>query len=210
MKVFECYTDGGSKIHKEIYEASSGILVYHGGTCVAKKGKFHKGGTNNYGEAYAVLYALKNISKYIRKNNIKGPYAVHIYMDSKLTRDACESWIYNWAKAKGKIWLNSEKKPVANQSVFKKIYKQYLLNENFKITFLHIKSHIVDEFPPPYKIDAKYIDKVMKTSKAKSALEKFCRFNKLKIDKNTFFKHIYCNHIVDEICTEVMQREGTL
>lgn len=128
------------------------ILVYTDGSCIKNKQSKPCGGygihfpnkeyddvskkfllkpiTNQRAELYAVLQAIRTVQKHSFKSLV-------IHTDSKYTINSVTVWVNQWIK---NGWLASNKKPVKNQDIIKKIYA--LLNKHKgKITFKHVFAH---------------------------------------------------------------------
>lgn len=113
---------------------------------VAKLSGAEKETTNNKMELTATLEALKylkkNISKILENNTVK----VKIKTDSKYVKNGITEWIINWEKNN---WKGSNKKPVANQELWKELLSlKNLLNDklvkaNFdEIKFEYVEGHV--------------------------------------------------------------------
>jgi len=88
--------------------------------------------TNNRAELFAILQAIKLILKSKIKFN-----KINIYTDSDYSQKSLNLWINKW---KQNNWLNSQKKPVENQDIIKKIDDLRINNPN-KIFIHWIKAH---------------------------------------------------------------------
>ncbi len=125
------------------------VLIYTDGACSGNPGpggwgalltwnqkvKEISGGaahtTNNRMEMQAIIEALKTLNK---------PCKVEIRSDSALIVNAfTQGWIENWQK---RGWRKSNKKPVENQDLWKKMLK---VMEPHKITWTKVKGHADDE-----------------------------------------------------------------
>ncbi len=93
-------------------------------------GPFNNGNiTNNSAELYAIYVGIRRTIKKYKFDTM------NIYTDSEYCQKSLTLWIKNW---KINDWKNSQKKPVENQDIIKKIDK-YL--QNYKINIIWIRSH---------------------------------------------------------------------
>lgn len=92
--------------------------------------KEHSGGinktTNNIMELTAVLKSFQYSYETL----------VTIYSDSQYVVKGYNEWIENWVKNK---WTTSAKKPVANQNLWKELYKLKTYKTNYKLAW--VKAH---------------------------------------------------------------------
>ena len=87
----------------------------------------YKKTTNNRMELLGVIRALQELNK---------PCQVTIYSDSKYVVDAFnQHWIDSWVK---KNWINSQKKPVKNPDLWKRLLKA---KEPHQVKFIWVKGH---------------------------------------------------------------------
>ncbi|MBP9765969.1 MAG: ribonuclease HI [Candidatus Pacebacteria bacterium] len=99
--------------------------------------------TNNKMELRATIeglkYLKKNISKIINNDDVK----IKIKTDSKYVKNGITEWIINWEKNN---WKGSNKKPVANQELWKELLsvKNFLNDKLIKATFSEIKFEYVE------------------------------------------------------------------
>ena len=83
--------------------------------------------TNNRMELLGVITALEALNR---------PCNVTLYSDSKYVVDAFnQHWIDSWVK---KIWINSQKKPVKNPDLWKRLLKA---KEPHQVKFIWVKGH---------------------------------------------------------------------
>tara|TARA_B100000475_G_C14821872_1_gene240959 strand:+ start:82 stop:573 length:492 start_codon:yes stop_codon:yes gene_type:complete len=87
---------------------------------------FEKETTNNRMELLASINSLKKI---------KGDYKVKLYTDSNYLKSGITLWIKNWKKNN---WLNSQKKPVANQDLWLLLDD---INKRLSIEWNWVKGH---------------------------------------------------------------------
>tara|TARA_B100000579_G_scaffold338294_1_gene289461 strand:- start:1382 stop:1855 length:474 start_codon:yes stop_codon:yes gene_type:complete len=82
--------------------------------------------TNNRMEIVAAIQGLKEI---------KFSYKINLYTDSNYLKNGITTWIKSWKKNN---WINSNKKPVANQDLWKELDN---INKNLKINWEWVKAH---------------------------------------------------------------------
>ncbi len=129
MKV-TIYTDGSARSNPEGPGGYGTIIEY-----VDTKGNLHertysagyKKTTNNRMELMAVIVGLEALIK---------PCDVEVISDSKYVTEAFnQNWIENWQK---KGWKKSDKKPVLNVDLWKRLLKAM---EPHEVTFVWVKGH---------------------------------------------------------------------
>jgi len=214
VMLFEIFTDGSSIINteKKIKSCSASFKIYINNKKIAEGNKFFKDGTNNFGEAYAILFSLKTFEKMIKKVDSKilsYPISINVYSDSLISVLACREWIYKWIiSQKNGVLRTSDGSIVANQEIFKEIHDVYLNNILFNIKFIHISSHVIDskEYIKNIKdlIDIYSNNKVVDISKDlfipkkfKIAKEKFKKKNGYEIPNVEFLRLLVYNYTVD-------------
>jgi ribonuclease HI len=87
--------------------------------------------TNQRAELHAIYKGIRTVTKNMEFDNL------YIYTDSEYSIKSLTVWIKNWKK---NDWKGSNKKPVANQDIIKKI-DEYLEKHTGKIFFHHVRSH---------------------------------------------------------------------
>ena len=87
---------------------------------------FEKQTTNNRMEILASINSLKKI---------KEDYKIKLYTDSNYLKNGITVWIKTWKKNN---WLNSQKKPVANQDLWVLLDN---INEQLHIEWNWVKGH---------------------------------------------------------------------
>ena len=125
------------------------IIIYTDGACLGNPGaggwaaiivinnkiKILSGGskdtTNNRMEMFAVIEALKQVTN---------DSVINLYTDSKYIIDGISHWINNW---KTNEWRTSNKKPVKNCELWKKID---FYHTNLKINWHWVKGHSGDKY----------------------------------------------------------------
>jgi ribonuclease HI len=88
--------------------------------------------TNNRGELYAVLHALKQANEIDHDGK-----TLQIYSDSMLVINSISTWCFKWEKNN---WKKSDGKPVLNVDIIKSIL-EYVSKRQVK--FVHVKAHTV-------------------------------------------------------------------
>ena len=124
------YTDGAARGNPDGPGGYGTIL-----SCVDAKGEEHireyskgyKKTTNNRMELMAAIAGLEALNR---------PCQVELYSDSKYLVDAFnQHWIDSWIK---KNWVNSQKKPVKNPDLWKRLLKA---KEPHLVKFIWVKGH---------------------------------------------------------------------
>ena len=124
------YTDGSARGNPDGPGGYGTIL-----SCTDSKGEEHirelsqgyKKTTNNRMELMAAIAGLEALTR---------PCQVELYSDSKYLVDAFnQHWIDSWVK---KNWVNSQKKPVKNPDLWKRLLKAM---EPHQVTFIWVKGH---------------------------------------------------------------------
>ncbi len=87
---------------------------------------YEKNTTNNRMELLAVIRSLEYLEKTIE---------IEIFTDSTYVMEGITNWIKNWKKNN---WLNSSKKPVKNEDLWKKLDK---LTVDKEINWVWVKGH---------------------------------------------------------------------
>jgi len=88
--------------------------------------------TNNRMEILSVVEALKAL---------KQPCKVTVYSDSAYVVNAFQQrWIHNWQR---NGWVNSQKKPVENQDLWKLLLEQMKRHE---VSYVKVKGHSDNEW----------------------------------------------------------------
>lgn len=124
MKQVEIYTDGACSGNPG--PGGWGAILIYNGAEKAISG-FETATTNQRMELTAAIEALKAL---------KYPCSIKLYSDSAYLINAFrQHWIDNWL-AKG--WLNSQKKPVENQDLWKQLIK---LADNHQIEWIKVPGH---------------------------------------------------------------------
>lgn len=86
--------------------------------------------TNNQMELRAMIYALAYAADHPEMQYV-------IYSDSAYVVNACNEWMWNWAK---NGWVNSKKKTVENLDLMKEIYG-YLSRDFFNVVIKKCPGH---------------------------------------------------------------------
>lgn len=129
MKV-TLYTDGAARGNPDGPGGYGAVLQF-----VDKEGMLHEKElsagyvktTNNRMELMAAIVGLEALNR---------PCQVELYSDSKYVVDAFnQHWIDSWVK---KNWINSQKKPVKNPDLWKRLLKA---KEPHQVKFIWVKGH---------------------------------------------------------------------
>jgi len=222
---FEIFTDGSSYIGStdKTQRASScayKILIY--GRQLFMNGRFLPGGTNNSGEVSAVLDGLRALDesiKRVRSGKIKPPYDVWLYTDSLITRDSCKTDIYKWIKRGSHThYINSAGDAVANQTIYRSIYREFLTNPMYDITFIHINSHCIEtaiyrsnmdkiiayvDNPVP-RLRKQIPEEVFTHPKLIHAMKTFYDTNGMEISETDLLRLLIHNKDVDELAAGIL------
>lgn len=129
MKEVMIYTDGACSGNPG--PGGWGAVLFYG-----DKRKEMSGGekhtTNNRMEILSVVEALKAL---------KEPCKITVYSDSAYVVNAFQQrWINNWQK---NGWVNSQKKPVENQDLWKSLLAQM---ERHQVQYVKVKGHSDNEW----------------------------------------------------------------
>ena len=129
MKV-TLYTDGAARGNPDGPGGYGAVLQF-----IDKNGLLHEKElsagyvrtTNNRMELMAAIVGLEALNR---------PCQVELYSDSKYVVDAFnQHWIDSWVK---KNWINSQKKPVKNPDLWKRLLKA---KEPHQVKFIWVKGH---------------------------------------------------------------------
>ena len=130
MGKVQIYTDGAARGNPDGPGGYGAVLQY-----VDRQGVLHEKElsagyvrtTNNRMELMAAIAGLEALTR---------PCQVELYSDSKYLVDAFnQHWIDSWVK---KNWVNSQKKPVKNPDLWKRLLKAM---EPHQVTFIWVKGH---------------------------------------------------------------------
>ena len=130
MGKVQIYTDGAARGNPDGPGGYGAVLQY-----VDRQGVLHEKElsagyvrtTNNRMELMAAIAGLGALTR---------PCQVELYSDSKYLVDAFnQHWIDSWVK---KNWVNSQKKPVKNPDLWKRLLKAM---EPHQVTFIWVKGH---------------------------------------------------------------------
>lgn len=130
MGIVRIYTDGAARGNPDGPGGYGVVLQY-----VDRQGSLHEKElscgyertTNNRMELMAAIAGLEALTR---------PCQVELYSDSKYLVDAFnQHWIDSWVK---KNWVNSQKKPVKNPDLWKRLLKAM---EPHQVTFIWVKGH---------------------------------------------------------------------
>ena len=130
MSKVQIYTDGSARGNPDgpggygvVLQFTDGNGQLHEKTMAAGFVKT----TNNRMELMAAIVGLEALNR---------PCQVELYSDSRYLVDAFnQHWIDSWLK---KNWVNSQKKPVKNPDLWKRLLKAV---EPHEVTFIWVKGH---------------------------------------------------------------------
>lgn len=130
------FTDGSTLNNQEKGNRKGGVGVFFGESddrniSLPLKETSELKVTNQVAELMAPICAIEKILSSQKLLNSK----IVIYTDSMYVRNIVHLWADNWEK---KNWLKSDKKPVDNIVLVKKLY---YLSKNVNVEFRHCKSH---------------------------------------------------------------------
>lgn len=224
--LLELFTDGSSIINDKVRASASAYAVYIKDQLIKDGTEFYNNGTNNLAESSAILEGLNRVNKMIKKVDKKYihlPVEIHVYADSLITVETCREWIYKWIeRSRNGILYNSSGDEVANQDVFKQIYKKYLINDMYILKFFHVNSHKIE-----HKLYSKHMSEILyyfenrhnkpklkldipnelfTNEKFRKAKENFYKKNKIKIDNEDLLRLLVYNKYVDELAGDCLMR----
>ena len=122
-KIIEIYTDGSCSGNPGPGGWAAIVLMNDDKYIISG---FEKQTTNNRMEILASINSLKKI---------KEDYRIKLYTDSNYLKNGITVWIKTWKKTN---WLNSQKKPVANQDLWVLLDN---INEQLHIEWNWVKGH---------------------------------------------------------------------
>ena len=122
-KIIEIYTDGSCSGNPGPGGWAAIVLMNDDKYIISG---FEKQTTNNRMEILASINSLKKI---------KEDYKIKLYTDSNYLKNGITVWIKTWKKTN---WLNSQKKPVANQDLWVLLDN---INEQLHIEWNWVKGH---------------------------------------------------------------------
>ena len=122
-KIIEIYTDGSCSGNPGPGGWAAIVLMNDDKYIISG---FEKQTTNNRMEILASINSLKKI---------KDDYRIKLYTDSNYLKNGITVWIKTWKKNN---WLNSQKKPVANQDLWVLLDN---INEQLHIEWNWVKGH---------------------------------------------------------------------
>ena len=122
-KIIEIYTDGSCSGNPGPGGWAAIVLMNDDKYIISG---FEKQTTNNRMEILASINSLKKI---------KEDYKIKLYTDSNYLKNGITVWIKTWKKNN---WLNSQKKPVANQDLWVLLDN---INEQLHIEWNWVKGH---------------------------------------------------------------------
>jgi ribonuclease HI len=130
MNTIEIWTDGGCRPTNPGYGAYSFVVTDKSNSIIHESAHFCGESTNNIMEITASIKALEWCKNNGHKENI-----IFLYTDSQYVQQGITSWIHKWKQRK---WKTGNKKPVANQDLWKKLDK---LKGELNVHFQWIRGH---------------------------------------------------------------------
>ena len=159
-KIIEIYTDGSCSGNPGPGGWAAIVLMNDDKYIISG---FEKQTTNNRMEILASINSLKKI---------KEDYKIKLYTDSNYLKNGITVWIKTWKKNN---WLNSQKKPVANQDLWVLLDN---INEQLHIEWNWVKGHetnLYNNLADKYAVEAMKNQQgvILKNGKTTDALKYF-------------------------------------
>ncbi len=159
-KIIEIYTDGSCSGNPGPGGWAAIVLMNDDKYIISG---FEKQTTNNRMEILASINSLKKI---------KEDYRIKLYTDSNYLKNGITVWIKTWKKTN---WLNSQKKPVANQDLWVLLDN---INEQLHIEWNWVKGHetnLYNNLADKYAVEAMKNQQgvILKNGKTTDALKYF-------------------------------------
>ena len=125
------YTDGGCKPSNPGPAAWGAVLIEPNGTTIQRHNGFIGHGTNQIAELTAAIEGLSRIPEGAE---------IELVSDSQYVLKGLTEWRAGWLK---RGWKNSKGEPVANQSLWKKLYA---IADARKVSTRWVKGHSNDKY----------------------------------------------------------------
>lgn len=96
--------------------------------------------TISYAELVGMMIVLRKTIRRIEKLNGKlpKPYSINIHSDSQFVIKGASEWLPGWVK---RGWKNSSGNEVAYKDIWEDLYKNFITNPDYDLTFTHVKGH---------------------------------------------------------------------
>jgi ribonuclease HI len=127
-RIVDIYTDGACSGNPG--PGGWGVLMRYGDREKELRGGEATPTTNNRMELMAAIQALEHLTR---------PSVVRLHTDSTYVRSGITSWMLKWA---GNGWLTSDRKPVKNADLWKRLATAVARHE---VEWLWVKGHAGDE-----------------------------------------------------------------
>lgn len=146
MKKIEVYTDGAVSGNPGGPGGAAAIVIDYLTKETYIEGRFYKETTNQRAELNGIILGLNTIlDNHISINDLSF-IILQIYSDSAYCMRAFnEGWLEKWQR---NGWINSAKKPVANQDLWEEILelKSQLENCGAVLQFIKVKGHSTNKY----------------------------------------------------------------
>lgn len=128
------YIDGACKGNGKAENIGGwGFVVVQNGECLLNETGINHNTTNNREELMGLIKALEFSVKL-------GAKEITIVTDSQYVKNGMTQWLDSWIS---KNWINSQKKPVKNQDLWKRLL---FIRDMLTINFEWVKGHNGDKF----------------------------------------------------------------
>jgi ribonuclease HI len=131
----EIYTDGGCSGNPG--PGGWAYVIIKNGVHFAEKCGAEKLTTNNRMELQAVIAALEFLTS---EESEKKEEKIVVYTDSQYVQKGITLWLAEWKK---KGWKTSDKKPVKNQDLWRRLEA---LAEHFPLSWIWVRGHAGNEY----------------------------------------------------------------
>lgn len=146
MKDYDVFVD--ASVESNLRGACAGAVLVDRSTNEILNIEFayQPNGTNNSGEACAILIGVNLLSK-LRDflGNDKGEYRLNLFSDSMISLFGVRQWIFKWLPCDASMVLHkNDGEEVKNQNYFKLIYNKIMLS-NLPVNLYHQRGHCVHD-----------------------------------------------------------------
>ena len=165
------------------YTSCAGYLIVYNDKIVETNHRVIYDSTNNYGEIYALLMAVKAS---IRKaEEIKYVSRINIFSDSQISGLGLREWIFNWYKKLNKYnnMVSGSNVEIANQEIFIEIVKT-IVDNGIPMHLYHQRGHMSFNTPRDIRDIKESFVKINKEEISDVLAQKLCWYNNV-IDKFT-------------------------
>lgn len=119
----------------DIFVTAPGFVSVIDGNIVNSGVEVIHGGTNNYGELYAILMGIREIARYKDTD-----YFLNIFSDSKISISALREWIFGWHHRSDKRLRGGSGSYVVNQELMLQCIQE-VIKSGVHVSFFHVKGH---------------------------------------------------------------------